>query len=121
MQAWVGKEEKLSRDLYNELFLTISLIQLTPACVHALSPHPTASHSPALTVVFVVLCAADSYMFDEPSSYLDVSQRLKAAQTIRSLCSSEKYVFWIVLACLFACSERCGYVCADTSLLSSTI
>jgi len=31
-------------------------------------------------------------MFDEPSSYLDVRQRLKAAQTIRALCSSDKYV-----------------------------
>lgn len=31
------------------------------------------------------------YMFDEPSSYLDVKQRLKAAQAIRSLISSDKY------------------------------
>lgn len=30
---------------------------------------------------------ADIYMFDEPSSYLDVRQRLKAAQTIRKLCT----------------------------------
>ena len=28
---------------------------------------------------------ADIYMFDEPSSYLDVKQRLKAARMIRSL------------------------------------
>ena len=32
------------------------------------------------------------YMFDEPSSYLDVKQRLKAAQVIRSLLAPEKYV-----------------------------
>lgn len=31
---------------------------------------------------------ADIYMFDEPSSYLDVKQRLKAARMIRSLLSS---------------------------------
>ena len=31
-------------------------------------------------------------MFDEPSSYLDVKQRIKAAKTIRSLVSSENYV-----------------------------
>lgn len=31
-------------------------------------------------------------MFDEPSSYLDVKQRLKAAKMIRSLLSHEKYV-----------------------------
>ncbi|KAL3232353.1 Translation initiation factor RLI1 [Nakaseomyces bracarensis] len=35
---------------------------------------------------------ADVYMFDEPSSYLDVKQRLNAAQIIRSLLSPTKYV-----------------------------
>jgi ATP-binding cassette subfamily E protein 1 len=38
---------------------------------------------------FAIACVtvqeADVYMFDEPSSYLDVRQRLKAAQVIRSL------------------------------------
>jgi len=43
----------------------------------------------------IALCAvqeADIYMFDEPSSYLDVRQRLRAAQTIRSLCNVDTYV-----------------------------
>jgi ATP-binding cassette, sub-family E, member 1 len=31
-------------------------------------------------------------MFDEPSSYLDVKQRLKAARMIRSLLSHDNYV-----------------------------
>ena len=35
---------------------------------------------------------ADIYMFDEPSSYLDVKQRLAAARAIRSLLSPEVYV-----------------------------
>ena len=35
---------------------------------------------------------ADIYMFDEPSSYLDVKQRLKAARIIRSLLASDTYV-----------------------------
>lgn len=35
---------------------------------------------------------ADVYMFDEPSSYLDVKQRLNAAQIIRSLLEPTKYV-----------------------------
>eukprot|EP00850_Spirogloea_muscicola_P019835 SM000200S05825 [mRNA] locus=s200:234536:238378:+ [translate_table: standard] len=41
-----------------------------------------------------VVCAqhADVYMFDEPSSYLDVKQRLKAAQVIRSLLRPDSYV-----------------------------
>lgn len=32
----------------------------------------------------------DIFMFDEPSSYLDVKQRLNAAQTIRSLIHPDK-------------------------------
>ncbi len=35
---------------------------------------------------------AHIYMFDEPSSYLDVKQRLQAAQTIRALCEDSVYV-----------------------------
>ena len=31
-------------------------------------------------------------MFDEPSSYLDVKQRLRAAQMIRSLISADNYI-----------------------------
>ena len=33
---------------------------------------------------------ADIFMFDEPSSYLDVKQRLNAALTIRSLLGPDK-------------------------------
>ncbi|KAH0826624.1 RNAse L inhibitor-type ATP binding cassette protein [Lanmaoa asiatica] len=35
---------------------------------------------------------ADVYMFDEPSSYLDIKQRLKAAEVIRSLLNPSCYV-----------------------------
>ena len=35
---------------------------------------------------------ADVYMFDEPSSYLDVRQRLKAAEVIRSLLHPDCYI-----------------------------
>jgi ATP-binding cassette subfamily E protein 1 len=35
---------------------------------------------------------ADIYMFDEPSSYLDVKQRLNAAKVIRSLLGPQTYV-----------------------------
>lgn len=35
---------------------------------------------------------ADVYMFDEPSSYLDVRQRLKAAEVIRELLTPHNYV-----------------------------
>merc|ERR1712137_685468 len=41
-----------------------------------------------------VVCVqeADVYMFDEPSSYLDVKQRLMAALAIRSLTETNKYI-----------------------------
>ncbi|CAK5085668.1 unnamed protein product [Meloidogyne enterolobii] len=35
---------------------------------------------------------ADIYMFDEPSSYLDVRQRLTAARVIRELLTDQKFV-----------------------------
>ena len=35
---------------------------------------------------------ADVYMFDEPSSYLDIKQRLKAAEVIRELLTPQNYV-----------------------------
>ena len=34
----------------------------------------------------------DIYMFDEPSSYLDVKQRLNAARMIRSMLRHDNYV-----------------------------
>lgn len=40
----------------------------------------------------VCIQKAEVYMFDEPSSYLDVKQRLKAALAIRGLCADNKYV-----------------------------
>lgn len=44
-------------------------------------------------IAVVAVQHADVYMFDEPSSYLDVKQRLKAAQTIRTLCAvNDSYV-----------------------------
>jgi len=43
-------------------------------------------------IAVVCVQKADVYMFDEPSSYLDVKQRLNAAQAIRSLLKSDNYV-----------------------------
>ncbi|PQQ14936.1 ABC transporter E family member 2-like isoform X1 [Prunus yedoensis var. nudiflora] len=43
-------------------------------------------------IVDLELNQADIYMFDEPSSYLDVKQRLKAAKVIRSLIRPDSYV-----------------------------
>lgn len=38
---------------------------------------------------------ADMYIFDEPTNYLDIKQRLKVAECIQSLVSTERYVLVI--------------------------
>jgi ATP-binding cassette subfamily E protein 1 len=43
-------------------------------------------------IAVVAAQEADVYMIDEPSSYLDVRQRLKAAEVIRSLLAPDKFV-----------------------------
>lgn len=48
-------------------------------------------------IAVVIVQNADVYMFDEPSSYLDVKQRLKAATAIRSIVSSEEGLLKYVL------------------------
>jgi len=53
---------------------------------------------------------ADIYMFDEPSSYLDVEQRLKAAEVIRSMVGPEKYVI-VVEHDLSVLDYMSDYVC----------
>uniref|UniRef100_A0A7E4VV23 ATP-binding cassette sub-family E member 1 n=1 Tax=Panagrellus redivivus TaxID=6233 RepID=A0A7E4VV23_PANRE len=44
------------------------------------------------TIALTVVQEADVYMFDEPSSYLDVRQRLRAANVIRKLIRHDNYV-----------------------------
>lgn len=39
--------------------------------------------------ILCTLAFLPRYMFDEPSSYLDVKQRLKAAQAIRNLLAAD--------------------------------
>jgi len=43
-------------------------------------------------IAMVCIQAADIFMFDEPSSYLDVKQRLNAAKAIRNLISADKFI-----------------------------
>ena len=43
-------------------------------------------------IAVVAVQHAEIYMFDEPSSYLDVKQRLKAAQVVRSLLRPNRYI-----------------------------
>lgn len=44
-----------------------------------------------ILLAVAVFLVSISFMFDEPSSYLDVKQRLKAAITIRSLITPDRW------------------------------
>ncbi|KAK8811462.1 hypothetical protein WA158_003196 [Blastocystis sp. Blastoise] len=46
-------------------------------------------------IALVAISEANVYMFDEPSSYLDVKQRLKAAQIIRNVLTYEQGLYVI--------------------------
>ena len=61
---------------------------------------------------------ADVYMFDEPSSYLDVRQRLEAARLIRELSNDNKWVLNCQLVYkLGMISITVGYNCKQISSL----
>merc|ERR1719420_55612 len=45
-----------------------------------------------LAIASLCVQKADVYMVDEPSAYLDISQRLRAAQTIRASLQDTSYV-----------------------------
>mmetsp|Transcript_29095 Transcript_29095/g.52300 ORF Transcript_29095/g.52300 Transcript_29095/m.52300 type:complete len:656 (-) Transcript_29095:533-2500(-) len=47
------------------------------------------------TIAISCLQKADVYMYDEPSSYLDVKQRLRAAKTIRDMIQSDNYIICV--------------------------
>lgn len=50
-----------------------------------------------LAIALAAMRNAEIYMFDEPSSYLDVKQRYKAAQVIRSLLRPNRFVKFLYL------------------------
>mmetsp|Transcript_28728 Transcript_28728/g.80881 ORF Transcript_28728/g.80881 Transcript_28728/m.80881 type:complete len:618 (-) Transcript_28728:318-2171(-) len=81
-------DQKDQRGNKDRLLLDLDLKQVTDRNVENLSGGELQRFA-----IAVVACQdADIYMVDEPSSYLDVRQRLKAAQVIRDLLGPEKYV-----------------------------
>uniref|UniRef100_A0A0G4I4L1 ABC transporter domain-containing protein n=1 Tax=Chromera velia CCMP2878 TaxID=1169474 RepID=A0A0G4I4L1_9ALVE len=50
-----------------------------------------------VAIAVTVISKADVFMFDEPSSYLDIRQRMRAAETIRSTASSSRDAYVIVV------------------------
>ncbi|PWA84861.1 4Fe-4S binding domain-containing protein [Artemisia annua] len=90
VQGNVGQvlEQKDERDAKAELCADLELNQVIDRNVGDLS----GGELQRFAIAVVAIQMAEIYMFDEPSSYLDVKQRLKAAQVIRSLLRPNSYV-----------------------------
>ncbi|KAF8821524.1 putative ATP-binding cassette sub-family E member 1 [Cardiosporidium cionae] len=61
-------------------------------------------------IATVIVRDSDVYMFDEPSSYLDVSQRIRAAQVIRNVVNHNNYII-VVEHDLSVLDYLSDYVC----------
>ncbi|KAF9690372.1 hypothetical protein SADUNF_Sadunf01G0188900 [Salix dunnii] len=90
VQGNVGQvlDQKDERDKKAELCHDLELNQVIDRNVGDLS----GGELQRFAIAVVAIQNAEIYMFDEPSSYLDVKQRLKAAQVIRSLLRPNSYV-----------------------------
>ncbi|KAG6424116.1 hypothetical protein SASPL_114528 [Salvia splendens] len=76
------------RNMKQELAADLELIHVMDRNVGDLS----GGELQKFAIAIAALRNADIYLFDEPSSYLDVKQRLKAARVIRSLLQPNIYV-----------------------------
>lgn len=81
-------KEKDQRGMMQSLLEDLDLEQVTDRDVENLS----GGELQRFAIATVAAVDADVYMIDEPSSYLDVRQRLKAAEVIRGLLTPDKYV-----------------------------
>lgn len=68
------------------------MLDLTPAVRSRNIDELSGGELQRFAIALICIQKADVYVFDEPSSYLDVKQRLKAAQAIRSLVTPKNYV-----------------------------
>uniref|UniRef100_A0A7S1T6P9 ATP-binding cassette transporter n=1 Tax=Tetraselmis chuii TaxID=63592 RepID=A0A7S1T6P9_9CHLO len=81
-------DQKDQRGNKDKLLTQLDLKQVTDRNVENLS----GGELQRFAIAVVAAQNADIYMIDEPSSYLDVRQRMKAAQVIRDLLGPDKYV-----------------------------
>ncbi|GJM95628.1 hypothetical protein PR202_ga12391 [Eleusine coracana subsp. coracana] len=90
VQGNVGQvlEQKDERNMKTELCIDLELNQVIDRNVGELS----GGELQKFAIAAVSIQNAQIYMFDEPSTYLDVKQRLKAAKVIRSLLRPSSYV-----------------------------
>lgn len=89
----VGKiiEQKDQKKVSGELTKELELDGLLDREIEQLS----GGELQRLAIMIVAMQDVSIYMFDEPSSYLDVKQRLKAARTIRNLLETNNYIICV--------------------------
>lgn len=86
IDALLTKKDKVGR---KEVFIEkLDLVYLTDRTVETLS----GGELQRFAIAFACTQKTDVYMFDEPTSYLDVKQRLNAADAIRSLLEADNYI-----------------------------
>jgi ATP-binding cassette subfamily E protein 1 len=81
-------ETKDQRKVSDDLLKVLDLGHLLDRDIEELS----GGELQRLAIMIVCMQAVSIYMFDEPSSYLDIKQRLVAAKVIRSLISTDNYL-----------------------------
>ena len=91
VQGNVGQvlDQKDEREVKAELCVNLDLNQVIDRNVGDLS----GGELQRFAIAVVAIQNAEIYMFDEPSSYLDVKQRLKAARVVRSLLRPNRLIF----------------------------
>lgn len=83
--------KKDHRNVSNELLKELDLEHLIERDIKDLS----GGELQRFAIMMVCIQDVQIYMFDEPSSYLDIKQRLRAAKTIRNLVTAYNYVICI--------------------------
>ncbi|KNC46707.1 ABC transporter E family member 2 [Thecamonas trahens ATCC 50062] len=100
-------EAKSERDNEAELIELLELEDVQQRDVKALS----GGELQRFAICVVAVQEADVYMFDEPSSYLDVKQRLTAARVIRDLVKDDSTYCVVVEHDLSVLDYLSDYVC----------
>ncbi|KAG5518473.1 hypothetical protein PMAC_002868 [Pneumocystis sp. 'macacae'] len=81
-------DSKLERNNKDEIIEILDLKNVLTREINQLS----GGELQRFAIAIICIQKADIYMFDEPSSYLDVKQRLNAAKTIRRLLNPDNYI-----------------------------
>ncbi|KAK6531363.1 Fe-S cluster-binding ribosome biosynthesis protein [Arthrobotrys megalospora] len=86
-------KSKHDRDVLDHALEILELKQVVDREVH----HLSGGELQRFAIGMAVVQKADVYMFDEPSSFLDIKQRLKAANTIREIVKENDQGYVIVV------------------------